>query len=160
MRRKRLGIVSAAAVVVLFLGSCGRDDDIGASGSGQYPKLVPRAVFVKTAKAICEGGNEDRGDGVNAFYERREKETGEFGVGAVEAIQVVIVPSLRRELDELEAIGLPKGETYAAETIWQTLRTVLHEVEAEGIYAWRSAKLLPPFRNRAKPFGLDGCVIN
>jgi hypothetical protein len=70
------------------------------------------------------------------------------------------VPSLRKEIEQLEAIGLPKGEVYEAEALWQTLRIVVHEVEAEGLYAWRSAKLLPAFRNRAKQFGLEKCVLN
>jgi hypothetical protein len=99
---------------------------------------------------------------MNAFYERRARETGEpLGVvGAVEAVPKLVVPSLRDELQELEAIGLPKEEAYEAEAVWQTLRTVMHEIEDEGIYAWRSAKLLPPFRNRARQFGLQGCVVN
>jgi hypothetical protein len=126
------------------------------------PQLIPRAQFVKRTKAICARAGQERGKASEAFYERRAEETGE-GVGAVGAVELVprvVIPSLRRELDELEAVGLPRGEAYEAEAAWQTLRTVLHEVEAEGIYAWRSAKLLPPFRNRARPFGLQFCVNN
>ncbi|HET9678154.1 MAG TPA: hypothetical protein VFP21_11700, partial [Solirubrobacterales bacterium] len=66
----------------------------------------------------------------------------------------------KRELKELEAIGLPEGKAYEGEAVVQTLSTVVHEVEVEGIYAWRSAKLLPPFRNRSHKFGLDGCIVN
>lgn len=94
--------------------------------------------------------------------ERRAEETGEsLGlVGEFEMVQKVIAPSLSREIDRLEKIGLPRGHAYEAEALWQTLRIVLSEVEAEGLYAWRSAMLLRPFRNRAKMFGLDSCVVN
>jgi len=97
-----------------------------------------------------------------ALLKRRADETGEgLGlVGEFEVVQKVLVPSLKREIDELEAVGLPEKQAYEAEAVWQTFRIVLHEVEAEGLYAWRSAKLLRPFRNRAKPFGLDFCLVN
>lgn len=140
-------------------GCGGGGDDTTTS---HYPAVVPRARFIKQAQAICAASTAKLGTQMNAFYEKRARETAEsLGlVGAVEAVPEVIVPSLRHELAELEAIGLPKGEAYEAEAVWQTLRTVLHEVEDEGIYAWRSAKLLPPFRNRAKPFGLQHCILN
>lgn len=159
---RRLSLLALAVVLVAVAG-CGGDGDTTASSSaGRYPAIVPRAQFVKEAKAICEAAEKKMGDEVSAFYERRARETGESPglVGAVEAIRVVVVPALRRQLEELEAIGLPKGEAYEAEAVWQTFATVVHEVEAEGIYAWRSAKLLPPFRNRAKQFELDGCIVN
>jgi hypothetical protein len=153
------------ACVVAVLTGCGAKDDESPSEAittSDFPRIVSRAEFVDKAKAICDKASEGREDDVSAFYERRSEETGEsLGVvGAVEAIPEVIVPSLRRELNELESVGLPRGEAYEAEAIWQTLRTVLVEVEVEGIYAWRSAKLLPPFRNRATPFGLQYCVVN
>jgi hypothetical protein len=152
-------VLSAGLVWV----GCGGGSNATSSGSGAAPpSMVSRAVFVKKAKEICARAGEERGEASEAFYERRAEETGEGlgAVGAVELVPRVVVPSLRRELDELEAVGLPRGKAYEAEAVWQTLRTVLHQVEAEGVYAWRSAKLLPPFRNRARPFGLEACVVN
>jgi hypothetical protein len=158
---KRLCLIALGVVALLVGAGCGGGDGDTAAES-PYPPLVPRAEFVKKAKAICDRYNEERGEDVEAFYERRQRETGatQEVVGAVELINVIVVPSLRRELKQLEAIGLPEGDAYDGETIWQTLSTVVHEVEVEGIYAWRSAKLLPPFRNRSHQFGLDGCIVN
>lgn len=156
-------LLLALALALLTGMGCGRGGDTTASSSpARYPAIIPSAQFVKKAKAICEAAKERMGDEISAFYERRAKETGESNglVGSVEAISEVVVPTLRKQLEELEAIGLPKGAVYEAEAVWQTFRTVLHEVEAEGIYAWRSAKLLPPFRNRAKQFELDNCIVN
>jgi hypothetical protein len=72
----------------------------------------------------------------------------------------LIVPYLRRTSRELVDIGLPEDHAYEAEALWQTLKNILRKVEDEGMYAWRSATLLPPFRNHAKPFGLQNCVLN
>jgi|GEM_PF-3149303 len=150
----------AIAAAAIALAGCGGGETT--ASSSRYPQVVERSQFIREAKAICRDSSKDRSRRIGAFYELRARETGEPEglVGAVDAVPVVIVPSLKRELRELEAIGLPKGEAYEAEAVLQTLRTVLHEVEAEGIYAWRSAKLLPPFRNRARPFGLQHCVVN
>lgn len=129
---------------------------------GATPGIVSLQRFRKDARAICKAANEERSDQAIALLERRAEETGEpLGtVGEFEVVRNVVVPSLRREIEELEQIGLPSGKPYEAEALWQTLRIVLYEVEAEGIYAWRSAKLLPTFRNRARPFGLELCIVN
>lgn len=130
--------------------------------TGNNPEMVAPQQFARVAKAICQRANDEREEKGTAFLERRADETGEsLGlVGEVEMIQKVVAPSLDQEIDQLERIGLPKGHAYEAEVLWQTLRIVLHEVEVEGIYAWRSAKLLRPFRNRARPFDLDFCIAN
>lgn len=117
---------------------------------------------MKAAKAICLRANVERGKAEGVFLDRRTEETGESPglAGSFEMVQTAVAPSLSREIDRLEKIGLPRGHVYEGEALWQTLRIVLNEVEVEGLYAWRSAKLLRPFRNRARAFGLDTCVVN
>ena len=112
--------------------------------------------------AICLKASKERGEAEGAFLDKRTEETGESPglAGTFEMVQKAVAPSLSREIDHLEQIGLPRGHVYEGEALWQTLRIVLDEVEAEGLYAWRSAKLLRPFRNRAKMFGLEHCVVN
>jgi len=124
--------------------------------------MVAPQRFIKAAKGICRRANNERAVDGSAFLKRRAEETEEsLGlVGEFEMVQRVVSPSLAKEVTRLENIGLPREQAYEAEALWQTLRIVLHEVEVEGIYAWRSAKLLQPFRNRARPFGLDSCVVN
>jgi hypothetical protein len=157
---RRLVAAIGMAALLAFAG-CG-DGDGDTTAASSYPPLIPRGQYEKKAKAICDRVGEERSKGVEAFYERRQRETGatQEVVGAMELINVVVVPTLKRELRELEAIGLPEGKAYDGEAVVQTLSTVVHEVEVEGIYAWRSAKLLPPFRNRSHKFGLDGCIVN
>lgn len=150
-----------APFLLLWVVGCGGGDS-STSAETRYPPLIPRGQFERKAKAICDRVGEERAKEVEAFYQRRQRETGatQEVVGSMEVINVVVVPTLRRELRELEAIGLPEGAAYEGEAVTQTLSTVVHEVEVEGIYAWRSAKLLPPFRNRSHKFGLDACIVN
>jgi hypothetical protein len=155
--------LASVALAIAILSGCGDGKGDGtSSASPGRPSIVAPDQFVAKAKSICASANEERSDDGLAFLERRERETGEpLGlIGEFEVVRQVVAPSLWREIERLEAIGLPKGKVSEAEAIWQTLRIVAHEVEVEGLYAWRSAKLLPAFRNRAKQFGLDNCVIN
>jgi hypothetical protein len=160
--RSNVGLAVALMACLIYLLGCATDGADTSSTSAQGPFVVTKSLFIKRAKAICASANEERNEDSLAFMERREKATGEpLGLaGSFEVVRLVVAPSLRSEIKRLEGIGLPKGAVYEAEALWQTLRTVLHEVEAEGLYAWRSAKLLPAFRNRAKQFGLQACVIN
>lgn len=163
---KLCGLLAAPVAVAVVLGcGCGEAGSRAASTSAQVkapPRMVAPARFIEQAKAICQRGNEERGKQGSALLERRAEESGEsLGlVGELEQVRKVVAPSLAKEIDRLERIGLPKEQAYEAEALWQTLRIVLQEVEVEGIYAWRSAKLLRPFHNRARPFGLENCVSN
>jgi hypothetical protein len=156
--RRALAVVAAATVL---LAGCGGDSGTTSSSTAS-PDSLTRKEFVEKARAICLAATEKIGRESEAFLKRRARETGEeFGlVGQVDMVRQIVAPSLEAELEALEALDAPPGEAYEVEAMWQTLRIVLHEVEVEGMYAWRSAKLLVPWRNRARPFGLDGCILN
>jgi hypothetical protein len=126
------------------------------------PQIVSRGEFMRRTSAICARASSDRARELSAFLTRRSQQASESlgPVGEFEMVRKVVTPSLRREIGQLEKIGLPNENGYEAEALWQTLRIVLHEVEIEGLYAWRSAKLLIAFRNRAKMFGLESCLVN
>lgn len=153
-----------AVLLALALAGCGEGSSGGQTAAQGQPttRILPEQQFIQRAKAICAAAQKKMGEESKALLEQRASETGEpFGlVGEVEAVPETVVPMLRRELRELKALGLPEGKAYEAEALWQTIGIVLHEVEVEGIYAWRSAKLLVPFRNRAKPFDLEHCILN
>jgi hypothetical protein len=162
VERRRIAAAGLLPLLLLLLAAgCGGGDS-ATSAETRYPPLIPRGQYEKKAKAICDRMGEERAKEFEVFYERRKRETGatQEVVGTFEGINKVVLPSLKRELKALEAIGLPEGKAYDGEAVLQTLSTVIHEVEVEGEYAWRSAKLLPPFRNRSHKFGLDGCIVN
>jgi hypothetical protein len=154
--------VALASMIICGCGQTARDSVSTSSRSALSSQVVAPRQFIKAAQTICRRGNNERGQRGNALLERRAKETGEgLGlVGEFEVVQKVVAPSLDKEVGQLERIGLPREMAYEAEALFETLRVVLHEVEAEGLYAWQSAKLLRPFRNRAKVFGLESCVLN
>lgn len=156
-----LALIAGPAICGCGRSGGGVSDDTSAQPKAGAVMITPKR-FSERAQAICRHGNEERGQRATTLLERRAEETGEsLGlVGEFEQVQGVLVPSLAKEIRRLEMIGLPEKRAYEAEALWQTLRIVLHEVEVEGLYAWRSATLLRPFRKRARPFGLDSCIVN
>lgn len=143
----------------LLLSACGGGDDPTTS-TASAPSVVSREKFVEDTKSLCKKWKVKINKGLKNLYAKREKETGEtYGsVGAIEAMRMVIVPSMKLELAEFEAVGFPKGEAFAAEAMWQAVRNMYRRVELEGMVAWTRESLIFPFWNAAKPFGLKNCL--
>src|SRR4051794_1303233 len=120
--RKWAGL--ATVPFALLIGGCGQGGATGAPPSGTAtggpltgPKIVSRKRFEQGSKAICARANKQRAKEEEAFLVRRAQESGEsIGlVGEMEMMREVMAPSLRSELEALEAVGLPKGGAYEAE---------------------------------------------
>jgi hypothetical protein len=154
-------------VVAVAMFGCGSGDDATGSGDGSTaasfpsaPSVVPRQKFIDDTHDLCKKWKIKINRGLKTIYAQREKETGEaLGlVGTVESMRLVIVPSMKLELEEFEAVGLPKEEAYDAEVVWNSVRTIIHKIELEGITAWTRESLLFPYRKVAKKFELQNCL--
>jgi hypothetical protein len=153
-----------AVAALLVIGGCGGGDGSGSSSttvsSVSGPSIVSRSRFIDDTHALCKKWKVKINRGLKNIYARRSKETGEplGAVGTIESMRLVIVPSMKLEVAEFEEVGLPKGETYEAEEVWQSVRNIIHKIEAEGIYAWQRESLLFPYRKVAKEFQLQNCL--
>jgi len=151
-------LVSACALV--FSG-CGEGDSTAATSTNPVsPKMVSHKEFVEKSKEVCVKWKEKINKGLKDTYRQRTKETGEpeGTVGTVETMYTVVIPGMRKQLEEMEAVGLPKEEAYAAEEFWDAIRRMTHEIEAEGIFAWTRESTIAPIHNLGKPFELQNCV--
>lgn len=122
--------------------------------------MIPRQKFIDQTHALCRKWKVNVNRGLKRLYAKRARETGEpeGQVGVVESMHTVIVPMYKRELAEFKAVGLPKGEAYEAEQVWESVRRIIHELEDEGIFAWTRESLLFPYRKLAKSFQLQNCL--
>lgn len=151
-------LVSLAAV----LSACGGEDQEEATAATtKAPSIVPRGRFEKESRAICARTKEQLSKEMTDFVARRADENGEtFGaLGQNEAVVKVMAPSLRREIEQLEAVGLPFGDAINAEMMWQGLKVALHDLEVEGDFAARRENLFFPFRRYARHYGMRLCVV-
>ncbi|HET9676231.1 MAG TPA: hypothetical protein VFP21_01845 [Solirubrobacterales bacterium] len=159
-----MAVAGAAIVSMLSLPACGGGEDTSTSGAAshfsQISQMVPRSQFINDSHDLCKKWKVKINRGLKNLYRQRAQETGEpeGNVGAIEAMRVVIVPSMDLEVKDFEAVGLPKGEAYAAEAMWQEVRNIARKVENEGIVAWTRESLLDRYRVAAKPFQLQNCL--
>jgi hypothetical protein len=161
MGRGQPAAVALAISLTLGLAACGSDGgDASTAASPAAPQVVSPAQFIDRSHALCKKWKVKINRGLNNLYRRRAKETGEAigQVGAIEAMRVVIVPSMRLEIADFEAVGLPRGEAYEAEAVWQAVRNIVEKIEAEGIVAWTRESLLDAYRPLAKQFQLQNCL--
>ncbi|MGN6585926.1 MAG: hypothetical protein ACTHKT_00415 [Solirubrobacterales bacterium] len=149
-----------ALALALGLSACGGGGDSSASDPSALPQLVSRSQFIAKSHGLCKKWKVKINRGLKNLYRKRAQETGEpeGNVGAIEAMRVVIVPSMNLEAKDFEAVGFPKGEAYAAEAMWQEVRNIVHKIENEGIDAWTRESLLDRYRVAAKPFQLQNCL--
>ena len=156
----RLRLTALVLVLALGLSACGNSSNNSTSDPSVFPQPVSRSLFIAESHHLCKKWKVKINRGLSNLYRKRAEETGEArgNVGSIEAMRLVIVPSMNLELRDFEAIGLPKGEAYAAELMWQEVRNIARKVEIEGIDAWSRITLLDRYRVAAKPFQLQNCL--
>ncbi|HWN73709.1 MAG TPA: hypothetical protein VNN15_07880 [Solirubrobacterales bacterium] len=122
--------------------------------------MVPLSKFIDESHDLCKKWKVKINRGLGNLYRQRSQETGEpqGQVGAIEAMRVVVVPSMKLQIADFEAVGLPKGKAYEAEAMWQEVRNIARKIEDEGIVAWTRESLLDRYRVAAKPFQLQSCL--
>jgi hypothetical protein len=159
------GIAGALALsIALGLSACGGGGDTSASETTSHfdpiPPMVSPSKFIDESHDLCKKWKVKINRGLGNLYRQRSRETGEAQgqVGAIEAMRVVVVPSMKLQVADFEAVGLPKGKAYEAEAMWQEVRNILRKIEDEGIVAWTRESLLDRYRVAAKPFQLQNCL--
>jgi hypothetical protein len=159
--RGNIWILCAVFSVTLAFSACGGGDTTKSAGSSQSaPGIVSRQQFVDRSKAVCRKWRERVNKGLKDLYRKRTGETGEpeGTVGTIESMHVVIVPMMRRQLKEMEEIGLPKEGAYAAEQFWDAIHRMTNEIDNDGIFAWTRESTIFPIHNLGKQFELQNCV--
>jgi hypothetical protein len=165
-RHGSIWIICAALLVTLALSACGGGDRASSAGTSSASSsagasgIVPLQQFIDHSKAVCRKWRERVNKGFKDLYRKRTSETGEAegSVGTIESMRVVVVPAMRRQLAEMEAVGLPKENAYAAERFWDAIRRMTNEIESEGIFAWTRESTIFPIHNLGKQFQLQNCV--
>ena len=135
-----LGLVVAAGVVL----GCGSSEDETASTP------LTKAQFVKQANAICEERGKERQDKFASW----EQQSSDFDAG----LKKVIVPSVRQEVEELEALSPPAKDEAKVSKMIENLSEVADAIEKEGAEGI-SGSGLSDFERETEAYGLDVCSI-
>jgi hypothetical protein len=151
----RWGAMLAMSIVAVVATGCGDDDGGDDEGS------LTKAAFVKKANAICAAGDEEVQEKVASFFQKNPPSGGRLTEKELtEGSEAILIPSLRKQVDKIAALGIPSEEGEEAEEIVEGAEEALAEVEAEPRLAAPQTGDENPFaevNEKAREYGLDVC---
>lgn len=122
MGRGSLALVAAGLAVVLLVAGCGDDSSSSANS-------ISKEEFIAKADAICEQGTGRMEAGLVKFLTDGGKIQKPSQADNEKFIVTVLTPSLRREIKELRALGVPDGDEEKVEAMITSLEDGLITAE-------------------------------
>ncbi len=139
-------------VVALLIGGCG-----GSSDSSSGP-TISKAVFIKKADAVCQGSIERIEKAFVAYLRKSGKGTHPGKAAEEELVGKVLVPSVKREVKELRALGAPSGDEDRVGAIVEALEEGVETAESDPKAVTASSDVVFGIASRlAKEYGLEAC---
>lgn len=129
MSRHFFALVAAIATLAMAFGGCGSGGD--STDTAEGTSSVSKAEFVKKGNAICTKAEKEVEEGVEEFAKENNlsarKPPSEKQVE--ELAEELIVPSVRKQLMELRALGTPSGGAEELQAIFAAVEGALKETE-------------------------------
>ena len=152
MNRASLAVLAALIVLAAFAAGCGGGDD-----DTDTDATLTKAELIEQGDAICEKANEQSEDEAEEFakendfsLERPTKEQLE------EAVSEILVPSLNRQVKELDALGAPAGDEKQVEAIVVSLEGAADEIQQKPSLVFEEKVLKEPSQ-LAEDYGFEVC---
>lgn len=159
-----IGGLMVVALLVGVAAGCG-------GGSDETSSDVPKAVFVKKADFICADSKRKRlAIGEEAFNPKQREAGFRVGSAAAEKLEAElkklgekvlsekIIPSLRKQQEELEDIGVPAADQDKVEKMFADMEKGIDEIEEKG-FSGLPNNAFDDFEEEAEAYGLS-CKVN
>jgi hypothetical protein len=135
----------------------------GESGSAGGGGEISDAAFVKQANAICEEGKKKSIEKMGAYVRKLKEESGGSKKQALshlrEAIQVVIVPGIAEQVEEVRALDVSGADKARVDEFLAAMEEGIESAEeAKGSSTAPFAKSFKRSAQLAHEIGLDGCA--
>lgn len=157
MNRWIVGVVVGLLSIGIVAG-CGGDEATTAT--------ISKAAFVKQADSICAKTQEQlKADQLKMeaeYYKREGKDvSGKPANNGLEVsliqdlVENSLVPSMKAQLADLEALGAPADDEEAISTMLENYSGGIEEVEEKGFGEFGDFEDLSAFQHEAHDYGLD-----
>jgi hypothetical protein len=154
---KPLMALLATVVALVLIAGCGGGSDSNTSTDATSSSLT-KAEFVKQGNAICAKGSKEINEGFEKFVEENGLSKTKAPSKAVQekAVRTVLIPRIRKELEDIRALGPPDEE---AEAALDAAEEALEKGEEEPIQFLKEESAGPFAKaNRlAREYGLTKC---
>lgn len=152
-----LALLVAVAAAALVAAGCGSSDD----STTDSTESLTKAQFLKQGNAICAAGNEEINTGFEKFFEENEftKKKQPTEAQFEEAAEEVVLPSVRKQIDELKELSPPEGEEEQFETLFENAEAQLEKGEEDtSLLVDENNDLFASVNKEAKALGLGSCA--
>lgn len=121
-----VALLIGVTTTALVLAGCGGGGD-KSEGSEVNASSISKAQFVKEANAICKKGSDKMHSDYMAFSNEKNDNPTPSQAEYKEFVNTVVAPNVTREIDEIRAIGAPKGDEERVEAIIAALEEGLEK---------------------------------
>ena len=151
----RFLIIAIVLTMAAFMSvGCGGSDEITIEGGS-----LPKAQFVSRADAICKSARQRFETEYAAYVKKVTKESQQSPGSQIEAIVgEIFIPSYEQGIDEIVALGAPKGEEAQIAAFLNALQRRLDELHASPEELSKNATPFAKVAKLAKANGLDACA--
>lgn len=149
------GATLALLAVILVLAGCG-----GGSGSTESTSSLSKAEFVKKGNAICAKTEKEVAAGVEKFAKERNfsEKTPPTARQMEQLAGEVLLPKVRKQLDEIRALGIPSGDGEEVEAIFAAVEEGIKKTEEDpGAFAEGGSGPFVKANELAREYGLTVC---
>jgi hypothetical protein len=146
-------LFAGVAAVILAVAGCG-------GGSDSSTPSITKAQFIEKADASCKKNEEQIRADFNTYVKEHEKEalTNPTEEDFANLVDAVIAPSLEQEVEEIRALGAPKGEEDQVEAILAATEEGREQAEEDSKAAVQGSTAgLEKATKLAREFGLKAC---
>lgn len=165
----RLFLAVVAVVSLSIVVGCGDDDDsAGAGGANGGQEITVEAgslskpEFVKRADKLCKEARarykRDFDDFVGSDIPTPASPLKPSK--AAKLVDTVLVPHFRKLVDQINALGAPKGDEGKVAAFLNTLQQRLDQAEAQPAKFIKELSPLSAAVRKARTYGLVGCAYN
>jgi hypothetical protein len=156
--KRFIALCAASAALALVAAGCGGGG--GSTESSESTSSLSKAAFVKQGNAICAKTEEEVTAGVAKFTKEHgfSEKKPPSATQIAELAEAVLVPKVRKQIEEIRALGIPSGDEKEVEAIFAAAEEALKETEEDptvfgsgGIGPFAKANEL------AREYGLTVC---
>lgn len=153
MNKALLAVLAALTVIAALVAGCGG----GSDSTTDETVVLTKAEFIKQGDQICKKANEENEAEAEEFAKENDFTLEKASKDQIEeAVVAVLVPSIEKQAEEIEALGAPKGDEEKVEEIVTSLEDAAGEIEDEPKAVFEGDILGKP-TELAKDYGFKVC---
>jgi len=151
-----MALLAALAVLATLVAGCG-----GGGGGTESASSLSKAEFVKQGNAICAKGSKEIGEAFEKYGKEHDFSNSKQPSKAEqeEAIEAIVIPRIRKEIEGIRALGIPAEGGAEAEAVLDAAEEALEKGEEDPSLMLKeeSAGPFAKVNKLSREFGLTKC---